>query len=127
MQDLRALVSDWSMIHIHLRGEIIEIPQHCIGFLLEGFVRAHGFQEELIVSPAALLPVHGNQSFGNAHGSQSIQNEEINGKLNSELEREKKKRRLNRTLSLFFYSLLLSFTMSNSYAILFYYWMEVVS
>ncbi|KAG8637593.1 sodium/hydrogen exchanger 8 isoform X3 [Manihot esculenta] len=79
MQDLRALVSDWSMINIHLRGEIIEIPQHCIGFLLEGFVRAHVFQEELIVSPAALLPLHGNQSFGNAHGSQSIQNEEING------------------------------------------------
>ncbi|XP_057992366.1 sodium/hydrogen exchanger 8 isoform X3 [Hevea brasiliensis] len=65
MQDLRALVSDWSMINIHLSGESIEIPHHSIGFLLEGFVRSHGFQEELITSPAALLPRHGNQSFGN--------------------------------------------------------------
>lgn len=79
MQDLRTLVSERSMIYTHLGGEILEIPNNSIGFLLEGRVRTHGFQEELITSPAALLPPRRNQSFGNANGIHSIQNEEIDG------------------------------------------------
>lgn len=81
MQDLRTLVTERSMMTTHIRGETIEIPHHSVGFLLEGFIKAHGFQEEFIVSPAALLPPHGKQSFVNSHASQGIQNEEITGKF----------------------------------------------
>ncbi|KAK9277152.1 hypothetical protein L1049_006691 [Liquidambar formosana] len=62
MQELRALLAERSIITIYLRGEIIEIPYHSIGFLLEGFVKCQG-SLELITSPAALLPTHGNLSF----------------------------------------------------------------
>nr|AQN76683.1 Na+/H+ antiporter [Populus euphratica]AQN76684.1 Na+/H+ antiporter [Populus euphratica] len=63
MQELRALVAERSVMTTYLRGETIEIPHHSIGFLLEGFIKAHGFQDELIASPAVLLPPQGNQSF----------------------------------------------------------------
>ncbi|XP_058184288.1 sodium/hydrogen exchanger 7 isoform X4 [Rhododendron vialii] len=63
MQDLRVLVAERSILTIHIRGEYIEIPDHSIGFLLEGFVKTQGAQEELIISPAALLPSLGDQSF----------------------------------------------------------------
>ncbi|XP_065856867.1 sodium/hydrogen exchanger 8 isoform X2 [Euphorbia lathyris] len=79
MQDLRALVAERSMMTTHIRGETIEVPNHSVGFLLEGFIKAHGFQEEFIVSPAALLPPHGSHSFGNAHAKQSILNEQRTG------------------------------------------------
>ncbi|XP_037495007.1 sodium/hydrogen exchanger 7, partial [Jatropha curcas] len=79
MQDLRALVSDRSMMGTHIRGETIELPHHSIGFLLEGYVKSHGLHGELITSPAALLPSHGNLSFGHANGNQSIQSEELTG------------------------------------------------
>ncbi|XP_050231838.1 sodium/hydrogen exchanger 7-like isoform X2 [Mercurialis annua] len=78
MQDMRALVAESSTMNTYIRGETIEVPLHSVGFLLEGFVKVHGFQEELITSPAALLPPHRNQSF-NAQGTQNIQNEEITG------------------------------------------------
>lgn len=65
MQDLRALVAERSTTTIYIRGEFIEIPYHSIGFLLEGFVKTQGIQEELITSPAPLLPSHGYQSFQN--------------------------------------------------------------
>nr|UTD53590.1 Na+/H+ exchanger 7 [Casuarina glauca] len=64
MQDLRALVTERSVMNIYIRGETIEIPHHSIGFLLEGFVKTLG-TEELITSPAALLPSHGSLSFQN--------------------------------------------------------------
>ena len=79
MQDMRALVTERSTMTTYIRGETKEVPQHSIGFLLEGFVKAHGSQEELITSPAALWPLHRNQSFGNAHGTRSFQNEEKAG------------------------------------------------
>ncbi|KAF9677498.1 hypothetical protein SADUNF_Sadunf08G0114000 [Salix dunnii] len=63
MQELRALVAERSVMTTYIRGETIEIPRHSIGFLLEGFIKAHGFQDELIASPAVLLPPQGNQSF----------------------------------------------------------------
>ncbi|XP_024462834.1 sodium/hydrogen exchanger 7 isoform X3 [Populus trichocarpa] len=63
MQELRALVAERSVMTTYIRGETIEIPHHSIGFLLEGFIKAHGFQDELTASPAVLLPPQGNQSF----------------------------------------------------------------
>ncbi|KAL7000704.1 Son of sevenless 1 [Sarracenia purpurea var. burkii] len=63
MQDLRALVAERSEMTTYLRGENIEIPPHSIGFLLEGFVKMQGVQEELITSPAALLPSYGDLSI----------------------------------------------------------------
>ncbi|XP_059649760.1 sodium/hydrogen exchanger 7 isoform X2 [Cornus florida] len=63
MQDLRSLVADKSRMTIYLRGETIEIPHLSIGFLLEGFIKRQGIQEELITSPAALLPSNGYLSF----------------------------------------------------------------
>ncbi|XP_028067609.1 sodium/hydrogen exchanger 7 isoform X2 [Camellia sinensis] len=63
MQDLRTLVAERSIMSIRLRGETIEIPQHSIGLLLEGFVKTQVIQEELITSPAALLPSYGDLNF----------------------------------------------------------------
>lgn len=63
MQEIRALLAERSLMAIYIRGETVEIPQHSIGFLLEGFVKYQGVREELITSPAALLPSHGNLSF----------------------------------------------------------------
>lgn len=68
-QELRALVAERSEMTIYLRGETFEIRPHCIGFLLEGFINAQGGQEELITSPAALQPSHGNFSFQSAEAS----------------------------------------------------------
>ncbi|KAK7260542.1 hypothetical protein RIF29_26679 [Crotalaria pallida] len=64
MQDLRVLVTERSVMAIYIRGETIEIPHHSVGFLLEGYVKIQGIQE-LVTSPAALLPSHGNTSFQN--------------------------------------------------------------
>lgn len=65
MQELRSHITEGSTMSIYITGETIEIPSHSIGFLLEGFVKRHGVQEQLITSPAALLPTHGNLSFRN--------------------------------------------------------------
>ncbi|XP_042979153.1 sodium/hydrogen exchanger 7-like isoform X8 [Carya illinoinensis] len=62
LQDLRALVSERSIMKLYIRGETIEVPQHSIGFLLEGFIKIQG-AEELVASPAALLPSHGSLIF----------------------------------------------------------------
>ncbi|KAL8170531.1 hypothetical protein V2J09_022335 [Rumex salicifolius] len=56
MQELRLLIAERSTITTYLSGETIEVPPHSIGFLLEGFIRSHTFQEKLITSPAALCP-----------------------------------------------------------------------
>ncbi|XP_010527835.1 PREDICTED: sodium/hydrogen exchanger 7 isoform X2 [Tarenaya hassleriana] len=67
MQELRALVAESSKLTTYVSGETIEITHNCIGLLLEGFIKSSlGRQEELIASPAALLPSNMNQSF---HGS----------------------------------------------------------
>ncbi|KAL5762963.1 hypothetical protein ACOSP7_019227 [Xanthoceras sorbifolium] len=63
MQELRVLVAERSIMTTYLRGESIEIPHNSIGFLLEGFVKTHCLQEELITSPASLFPLQGNLSF----------------------------------------------------------------
>ncbi|XP_030959877.1 sodium/hydrogen exchanger 8 isoform X1 [Quercus lobata] len=68
MQDLRALVAERSIMKLYLRGETIDIPHHSIGLLLEGFIKTQGV-EELITSPAALLPAHGSLSFQNLETS----------------------------------------------------------
>ena len=68
MQDLRALVAERSIMKPYLRGETIDFPHHSIGFLLEGFIKTQGV-EELITSPAALLPAHGSLSFQNLETS----------------------------------------------------------
>ncbi|OIV91667.1 hypothetical protein TanjilG_26520 [Lupinus angustifolius] len=64
MQDLRALVAERSVMTIYIRGETIEIPPHSVAFLLDGYVKTQDIQE-LVTSPAALLPSHGNISFQN--------------------------------------------------------------
>ncbi|XP_021292890.1 sodium/hydrogen exchanger 7 isoform X4 [Herrania umbratica] len=69
LQDLRALIAERSMMTIYIRGETIEVPHQSIGFLLEGFIKPFSVQDELITSPAVLLPSHGNQSFQNADTS----------------------------------------------------------
>ncbi|KAB2624101.1 sodium/hydrogen exchanger 8 [Pyrus ussuriensis x Pyrus communis] len=69
MQDLRTLVAEGSVMTIYLRDESFEIPYHSIGFLLEGFVKTQGVQEELITSPAPLFSSHGYQSFQNLETS----------------------------------------------------------
>lgn len=70
MQDLRSLLVERSIMRICIRGETIEIPHYSIGFLLEGFVKTQGIQE-LIKSPAALLP---------SKEYQSLQTVEVTGK-----------------------------------------------
>ncbi|XP_027097451.1 sodium/hydrogen exchanger 7-like isoform X3 [Coffea arabica] len=69
MQDLRALVAQKSIMSIYIRGETFEIPHHSVGFLLEGFIKAQGFQGELLTSPAALCP-YGDQSFRRSERSE---------------------------------------------------------
>ncbi|KAK4851483.1 hypothetical protein QYF36_015608 [Acer negundo] len=63
MQELRSLVAERSKMTTYLSGESIEIPHNSIGFLLEGFVKTRGLQEEHITSPASLFPSQGNLSF----------------------------------------------------------------
>ncbi|XP_048318425.2 sodium/hydrogen exchanger 8 isoform X2 [Ziziphus jujuba] len=65
MQDLRALVAERSIMTTYIRGESIEVPYHSIGILLEGFIKTQSILEELITSPAPLLPSHKNQSSQN--------------------------------------------------------------
>ncbi|KAI4381489.1 hypothetical protein MLD38_007557 [Melastoma candidum] len=82
MQELRALVSERSEMTVYIRGETIEVPQHCVGFLLEGFIKPQGAQDDLITSPSALLPSReksfqqtsdasgiGNSGFSSCQGS----------------------------------------------------------
>ncbi|KAJ4960786.1 hypothetical protein NE237_020696 [Protea cynaroides] len=64
MQELRALVAEKSMMNIYVSGETVEVPNHSIGLLLEGFIKNQDVQE-LITSPAALLPSYGDLSFTN--------------------------------------------------------------
>ncbi|XP_047250234.1 sodium/hydrogen exchanger 8 [Capsicum annuum] len=70
MQDMRALVAERSTTSVYIRGESFELPHHSIGFLLEGFVNAHGSHEGLLSAPAPLLPSSWEQqSFHNTETS----------------------------------------------------------
>lgn len=60
MQDLRVLVAERSTMHIYIRGESFELPHHSIGFLLDGFIKLQGIQEELLTHPA-VIPPHADQ------------------------------------------------------------------
>ncbi|GER43354.1 sodium/hydrogen exchanger plant [Striga asiatica] len=62
MPDLRTLIAERSTMNIYIRGESFELPAHYVGFLLEGFVKIPGGQEELLTAPATILPRR-NQSF----------------------------------------------------------------
>ncbi|MQL85489.1 hypothetical protein Taro_018016, partial [Colocasia esculenta] len=55
MQELRALVAERSIMNIYLRGEVIDLRQNSICFLLEGFIKTQGSHLDLIASPAALF------------------------------------------------------------------------
>lgn len=70
MQDMRTLVAERSSMSVYLRGESFEVPHHSIGFLLEGFVKAHGSHEGFLSAPAPLLPLSWEQqSFHNTEAS----------------------------------------------------------
>lgn len=56
MQDFRTLIAERSTMNIYLRGESFEIFHRSVGFLLEGFIKLQGEQEELLTAPAAILP-----------------------------------------------------------------------
>lgn len=79
MHELRALVSaESSKLTTYVSGESIDIDYNSVGLLLEGFIKPVGIQEELVPSPAALLPYNENQSFRNASeasGKQKVNTE----------------------------------------------------
>ncbi|KAL3830717.1 hypothetical protein ACJIZ3_019519 [Penstemon smallii] len=63
MQELRSLIAERSSMNIYIRGESFELLNHSVGFLLEGFIKVQGGQEEeLLTAPAAILP-HVDQNF----------------------------------------------------------------
>lgn len=62
LHELRALVVERSILNMHIKGEVIEIPANHVGILLEGFLT----QEEvksLITPPAVLLHSDTDLSF----------------------------------------------------------------
>ncbi|CAA3011767.1 sodium hydrogen exchanger 8 isoform X1 [Olea europaea subsp. europaea] len=71
MQDLRVLIAERSTMNIYIRGESFELPHHSIGFLLEGFIKLQGTQEELLTHPAIILP----------HADQRIRQSETSGAI----------------------------------------------
>lgn len=54
LHELRALVAERSMLNIHIKGEVIEIPPNYVGILLEGFL-AQEEAKSLITPPAVLF------------------------------------------------------------------------
>ncbi|XP_015957926.1 sodium/hydrogen exchanger 8 [Arachis duranensis] len=62
MQELRAMIAERSQMTIYIRGETIEIPNHSVAFLLEGYVKTQA-RQELVTAPAVLLSSQGNLSF----------------------------------------------------------------
>lgn len=63
MQDLRTLIAERSIMNIYIQGESFELLPQSVGFLLEGFIRMQGRQEELLTAPAAILPLQEQSSF----------------------------------------------------------------
>ncbi|MCL7031164.1 hypothetical protein MKW94_005020 [Papaver nudicaule] len=62
MHELRSLVVERSDMNIYMSKKIIEIPPHSIGFLLEGSINTTD-PEEMVMSPAVLLPSYGDLCF----------------------------------------------------------------
>ncbi|RZC85741.1 hypothetical protein C5167_026412 [Papaver somniferum] len=69
VHELRSLVVEKSDMNIYISEEIIEIPPHSVGFLLEGFINSITDPEEMVTSPGVLLPSHGDLSFLNLETS----------------------------------------------------------
>ncbi|RZC92294.1 hypothetical protein C5167_026930 [Papaver somniferum] len=69
MHELRSLVVEKSDMNIYISEEIIEIPPHSVGFLLEGFINSITDPEEMVTSPGVLLPSYGDLSFLNLETS----------------------------------------------------------
>lgn len=62
LHELRALVAEKSILNMHIKGEVIEVPANHVGILLDGFLA----QEEVksfITSPAVLLHSDTDLSF----------------------------------------------------------------
>ncbi|KAL3652883.1 Son of sevenless 1 [Castilleja foliolosa] len=62
VSDLRIFIAEKSTMNIYIRGESFELLHHCVGFLLEGFIKIEGGQDEMLTAPAAILP-RVDQSF----------------------------------------------------------------
>ncbi|KAG6512733.1 hypothetical protein ZIOFF_030862 [Zingiber officinale] len=62
MQELRSLIAERSRMNVYIRGEVVEIRPRSVGFLLDGFLKTQDSTEQLITSPAALLPLNVEQS-----------------------------------------------------------------
>ncbi|XP_047969241.1 LOW QUALITY PROTEIN: sodium/hydrogen exchanger 8-like [Salvia hispanica] len=62
MQDLRTLIAERSILNVYIRGKSFELLPQSVGFLLEGFIRQQGGEEEMLTAPAAILPCP-DQSF----------------------------------------------------------------
>ncbi|KAG6512731.1 hypothetical protein ZIOFF_030860 [Zingiber officinale] len=71
MQELRNLIAERSSMNIYIRG-VIEIRPRSVGFLLDGFLKTQDSTEQLIASPAALLPLHMEQSFIGLESSDAL-------------------------------------------------------
>ncbi|KAF5191355.1 Sodium/hydrogen exchanger [Thalictrum thalictroides] len=69
MHELRALLVERSTMKIYTREETIDIATHSVGFLLEGTIKSQKVEEDVITSPAVLLPLHRDSSFFNLGGS----------------------------------------------------------
>ncbi|KAL7149630.1 hypothetical protein ABFS83_05G054200 [Erythranthe nasuta] len=72
MQDIRTLIAERSTMNIYIRGESFELLHHYVGFLLEGFIKVQGAQEELLTAPASILPPRTDQSFRRSETSGSF-------------------------------------------------------
>ncbi|KAG8382645.1 hypothetical protein BUALT_Bualt05G0098900 [Buddleja alternifolia] len=78
MQDLRELIAERATMSIYITGESFELRHQSVGFLLEGFIKIQGAQEELLIAPAAILPragqsFYGSETLGGRAGSFSHQ------------------------------------------------------
>jgi hypothetical protein len=62
LHELRALVADErSMLNIHIKGEVIEVPPNHVGILLEGFLAQEA--KSLITPPVVLFSPDTDFSF----------------------------------------------------------------
>ncbi|PIA30112.1 hypothetical protein AQUCO_05700080v1 [Aquilegia coerulea] len=69
MHELRTLLVERSTMKIYAREETIDIATRSVGFLLEGMIKSQEFKEDVITSPAVLLPPRRDLSFFNLEDS----------------------------------------------------------
>jgi hypothetical protein len=62
LHELRALVTERSMLNIHIKGEVIDVPPNYVGILLEGFL-AQEEAKSLITPPVVLFRPDTDFSF----------------------------------------------------------------